>query len=335
MVADNSGLAAMLDVALADLGLPVTGSVSELCRLSGGANNETWTFKLGQQTLVWRRRPFASEADDGLALGLPLSCEATVIGLAAAAGVPVPHILASFDDKHPLGESYVMTHLPGEALPQRWLLEPAFEGARSRLAHQCGVALATIHHIDVASLPAELPPLSHGERLDQLQQRLHQHGDVSPVMQLSLNWLIANAPEHDRSVLVHGDFRTGNLLVTEHGLSGVLDWELAHRGLPAEDLGYLCANVWRFGQLDKPVGGFGHYADLLDGYSSVAGWAPTVEELHYWEVYAALGWGLVCLTMGSLWHSGADKSLERAAVARRRSEAELDLLLLLEGRLGV
>ena len=31
------------------------------------------------------------------------------------------------------------------------------------------------------------------------------------------------------------------------GLRAVLDWELAHAGDPAEDLGWLCSRAWRFG----------------------------------------------------------------------------------------
>jgi len=112
-------------------------------------------------------------------------------------------------------------------------------------------------------------------------------------------------------------------------LAGVLDWELTHQGPAEEDLGYLCANVWRFGHLDKPVGGFGQYEDLIAGYASVAGWTPELNTIRYWEIFAALSWGLVCQTMGALWHSG-NGDVERAAVARRRSEAELDILLLIE-----
>jgi aminoglycoside phosphotransferase (APT) family kinase protein len=48
-------------------------------------------------------------------------------------------------------------------------------------------------------------------------------------------------------VTVHGDFRSGNLLVGPDGLRAVLDWELAHAGDPAEDIGWLCAPAWRFG----------------------------------------------------------------------------------------
>jgi aminoglycoside phosphotransferase (APT) family kinase protein len=95
-------------------------------------------------------------------------------------------------------------------------------------------------------------------------------------------------------------------------------------------LGYITANVWRFGA-GQPVGGFGEYADLLAGYASVTGNTPTMQDIHYWQVHAALSWGMVCLLMREMYRSGSDPSLERAAVGRRLSEAEIDLLVLLEG----
>jgi aminoglycoside phosphotransferase (APT) family kinase protein len=118
--------------------------------------------------------------------------------------------------------------------------------------------------------------------------------------------------------------------VDENGLVAVLDWELAHLGDPVQDLGYICANVWRFGAA-PPVGGFGEYADLLAGYASVTGAAPPLQDIRYWQVHAALSWGMVCLLMLEMYRSGRDASLERAAVGRRLSEAEIDLLVLLEG----
>ena len=58
-----------------------------------------------------------------------------------------------------------------------------------------------------------------------------------------------------RPRLVHGDFRLGNLIVDEHGLAAVIDWELCHAGDPAEDLAWLCIRSWRFGNDDLPVAG--------------------------------------------------------------------------------
>ena len=64
-------------------------------------------------------------------------------------------------------------------------------------------------------------------------------------------------------MLVHGDFRLGNVIVDEKGLAAVLDWELVHLGDPMEDLGYLCIRAWRFGG-PEPVAGVGKFRDLFD-----------------------------------------------------------------------
>ena len=45
-----------------------------------------------------------------------------------------------------------------------------------------------------------------------------------------------------------------------------------------------------------------------------------------------MNWAMACLTMLDLYRSRADASIERAAVGRRLSESEIDLLLLLDGK---
>ena len=204
-----------------------------------------------------------------------------------------------------------------------------FATARRRLAFQCGESLGRLHGISPADLPGELRDLSWEADLDRIQALSDYFGNVSPAHQLAINWFRRQPAPQSPRVLCHGDFRNGNLLVGPGGLQGVLDWELAHVGFAAEDQGYLCARVWRFGG-EPPVGGFGSYEDLLAGYCSVGAYQPTIRELRFWELYAALGWGLVCLTMRELHRSGADPGLERAAVGRRLCESEIDILLLLE-----
>lgn len=328
--------AATLATALSANGASGAENITGLKRLSGGANMETWAFNLevtgDDRPLILRRSPLgsaAAESDSPLSQ-LPLTAEAALLPLASSQGVPVPAVLRVLAPEEPLGPGYIMSRERGEALPGRILADDRYSSARRHLARQCGETLARIHQVDPAQLPPEVPNQSLQERLALQQALLDRYGNSSPVHQLALNWLTDNAPEPSRHCLLHGDFRNGNLLVDEQGLVAVLDWELAHCGDPAEDLGYLCGNVWRFGRSDKPVGGFGDYEDLLAGYHSVAGWAPDRATLRYWEVFCALGWGLVCLTMIDLYRSGADPTLERAAVGRRVSESEMDLLLLLE-----
>jgi len=310
--------------------------VVDLRRLSGGANMETWSFDLvraeATEPLILRRMPVTSAAPasaERAGRELSLEDEAALIVLAGGCQVPVPRVHLVLRADHALGEGYIMSRERGEALPYRLLADARYQRARQALAYQCGQTLARIHAIPVAALPPGLPDHSGPRLIERAQAFLDDHGNPSPVLQLALNWLRDHARPASRCALVHGDFRNGNLLVDEAGLVAVLDWELAHLGDPLQDLGYISANVWRFGS-PLPVGGFGEYADLLAGYASVTGHTPALRDIHYWQVHAALSWGMVCLLMLRMYRSGQDPSLERAAIGRRLSEAEIDLLLLLE-----
>jgi aminoglycoside phosphotransferase (APT) family kinase protein len=108
----------------------------------------------------------------------------------------------------------------------------------------------------------------------------------------------------------------------------VLDWETAHLGDPASDLGWFCANVWRFGEIDKRAGGFGTLEELLTGYAAGGGESIDPERVLWWEVLASLKWASGCIMMQRIFESGADRSVERALIGRRVSENEVDLLQL-------
>ncbi|GAA1917702.1 phosphotransferase [Nocardioides marmoribigeumensis] len=115
--------------------------------------------------------------------------------------------------------------------------------------------------------------------------------------------------------LVHGDFRLGNLLVAPDGRVAVLDWELAHLGDPAEDLGWLCARPWRFGGPGEAAG-LGSRDELLSAYASAGGSGVDPERLHFWEVLASLKWGVICQVQAAR-HTPEHPSLEHAAIGRR------------------
>jgi aminoglycoside phosphotransferase (APT) family kinase protein len=113
----------------------------------------------------------------------------------------------------------------------------------------------------------------------------------------------------------------------------VLDWELAHLGDPMEDLGWICVNSWRFGEIDKPVGGFGSREELFAGYEA-AGRKVDAARVMFWEVMGTLRWGVMCCGMMQRFRAGPDHSMERAMIGRRASETEIDLLRLLAPRGG-
>ncbi len=73
--------------------------------------------------------------------------------------------------------------------------------------------------------------------------------------------------------------------------------------------------------------------DLIAGYEAAGGTPVDRERMKFWEVFGSLKWGVMCQMMGHAHLSGMARSLERAAIGRRVSETELDLVLMLRGEL--
>ncbi len=234
------------------------------------------------------------------------------------------HVLHPDDD---LGMGFIMHHVAGETIPRRILRDGRFEFARREFASQCGRLLARIHNLSRTNLPALRTSSAMGE-VDLLGAEHARRGAARPVFCAAFRWLARHAPPVSRLSLVHGDFRNGNLIIGQEGIRAVLDWELAHLGDPMEDLGWLCVNAWRFGQRDLPVGGLGTREDLFAAYERAGGASVDPERVHFWEVLGTLKWGVICEGMAHEFMNG-DGSVERAAIGRRASEAEIDLLDLL------
>jgi aminoglycoside phosphotransferase (APT) family kinase protein len=112
-------------------------------------------------------------------------------------------------------------------------------------------------------------------------------------------------------------------MVDAGGLVAVLDWELAHLGDPIEDIGWLCTRAWRFGGSGE-VGGFASRPEFYAAYGEV-----DPERVRFWEVFGTLKWGIICQLQSFVHLRGELLSVERAAIGRRVTETELDLLLLL------
>ena len=315
----NHSLAATLGHVMTQAGL--SGTVAGLERLSGGANMESWAFTCGGEGYVLRR---AASAEVMAGRPLDHAGEAAVIRAAGAAGVIAPQIVAELQPRDGIGSGFVMRRLPGTAAP-----ETALGECGAALLRDLGAALAGIHRIDAAAV-AVAPLLDPATGVEGLASQFAQHGGDRPIIALGLAWLRANLPAPTPPRLVHGDFRIGNLMTHGGRLSGVLDWELAHRGDFHEDLAFGCMAVWRFGRLDAPGFGLGSLDDLFAAYAAAGGAPVDPARFRFWLIYRTVWWALGCLGMGQTWRSGADRSIERVVVGRRAAEQELDLLLLLE-----
>jgi aminoglycoside phosphotransferase (APT) family kinase protein len=314
---------------------PGASGVTGPTRLSGGASQETWSFDIvhpnGNLGAILRRAPPGYGAAPARAAGL--NAEAALMQLAHAAGVPSPEVLHVLRPRDELGTGFMMRRVEGETIPRKILRDEQFADARPELARQCGEILARIHALPLPQLP-ELRRMTAATEIAQLDQEYRSFDRLRPVFELALRWLRDHDPGPSAEVtLVHGDFRHGNLIIGPEGIRAVLDWELAHTGDPMEDLGWICVNSWRFGEIDKPVGGFGTREELFAGYAA-AGRRVNPARVHFWEVMGTLRWGIMCCGMMQRFRAGPDHSLERAMIGRRSSETEIDLLRLLAPRGG-
>ncbi len=317
-VPDGNGLALALR--------PVVGPVSieRVTRLSGGASRETWAFDAvaldgSRIELVLRRDPPGRPSGPRA-----LTRESAAIEVAVSAGLAAPQILLVSSDGTETGAAgMVMRRVAGETIARRILRDEQYAAARGLLVRQLAGFAAGLHALEV---PLDFP---RPDPLAQLREQLDSLGRPSEVFERALDWLVAHPQPNREPVLLHGDFRLGNLVVGPDGLRAVLDWELTHVGNPAEDLGWLCVKAWRFGSA-LPVAGVGTRADLLAAYRAAGGADIAPAELRWWETLGTLRWGVICLTQAWAHLSGAHRSVELAAIGRRVCEQEWDLLLLLD-----
>jgi aminoglycoside phosphotransferase (APT) family kinase protein len=307
--------------------------VTNAARLSGGASQETWSFDIvhpgGNIGAILRRAPPGYGAAPSRAAGL--DAEAILMQRAYDAGVPSPRVLHVLQPQDEIGTGFIMARVEGETIPRKILRDAEFASARPILARQIGKVLAGIHGLGLTQLP-ELRRMTAAKEIDEFERDYRSLDWPRPVFELALRWLRDHDPGPSEQVtLVHGDFRHGNLIIGPDGVRAVLDWELAHFGDPMEDLGWVCVNSWRFGEIDKPVGGFGTREELFAGYEE-AGRRVDPERVKFWEVMGTLRWGIMCCGMMQRFRLSPEHSIERAMIGRRSSETEIDLLRLLAPR---
>ena len=312
--------------------VPVTAQATDVLRLSGGASQETWSFRATgpgvDRALILRRHPHGIDSVGKIGL----ETEAQLMRAASAAGVPSPQVVHVLTPRDELGSGFVMDHVAGETVARKILRDDDFALVRPKLARQCGEALARIHAIAPGFAAGLADRVRVRHELDEFYETYKKDGQPRPVFELAFRWLRDHAPDDPAMPkLVHGDFRNGNLIVGPDGIAAVLDWELAHFGDPMRDLGWVCTNAWRFGEIDKPVGGFGMREDLIAGYEAAGGARIDPAAFQYWETFGSLRWGVMCLSMRAR-AQGKDRPLERSMIGRRASENEIDLLRLLAPR---
>lgn len=323
-------LQAWLAAAAGDAGLRIVGAQ----KLSGGAIQQNWALDIESEgaSLRWVLRTDSAAV---LAVSLPRAAEFALLRAAHAAGVTVPEPLFLCEDTAVIGAPFfVMRRVEGTALGPRVVKDATLGGGREKLAAALGRELARIHRIrppraDLAFL-GDPPADAALAIIAAMRARLDAAGTPRPATEWGLRAAERHAPPPVPPVLVHNDFRTGNIMLDASGVTAVLDWEFAAWGDPAADLGWFCAKCWRFGNVAQEAGGIGPRAAFYGGYEAEAGTRVDDARVRWWELLATIRWAVIAGDQAMRHISGEERSLELALTGHIIPELEWDILQMAE-----
>lgn len=267
-------------------------------RATVGLSQETWLVRLDDVEAVLRLPTLASGHR-------AILTQIAALQSVAESGIPVPALLWHDDtvDNPFACPFFVMTRAAG-TVPVGWHELP--EPGRTMLARQAIDHLAALHRLDVTCTPLA----GRGSRLmdlDGLRGLLERVAPLPRPVGVALWWLERHRPPPpERLVLVHGDYRMGNLVVADDRITGVLDWEMAGPGDPLVDLAFCFIAVWEPAGVDE--------APLVARYAERSGIRVDPAHLHWHRVLAYVRLAYYALAGTRTFDAGRSNDLRIAAL---------------------
>jgi aminoglycoside phosphotransferase (APT) family kinase protein len=212
----------------------------------GGRSNLTYRVEDARgERYVLRRPPLGALLETAHDVGR----EHRIISALADSGVPVAPALGLCRDTGVNDAPfYVMAFVDGSVMVAPEDAAILGEAQRERLGYEVVEVLARLHALDPAAVG--LDDLGkHEGYIERQLRRWSRQWERSrtrevPAMEETYAALSARIPVQQGSGIVHGDFRLGNMIVSDTGhAAAVLDWELCTLGDRLADLGYLI-NDW-------------------------------------------------------------------------------------------
>ena len=212
-------------------------------QFKGGQSNPTYLVETPRHSYVLRRKPPGQILDGAHAV----EREARVLRALEPTGFPVAHIHALCTDSSIMGSSfYVMDYIAGRIFWDATF--PNVERAQRHLYFDAmNRTLAELHRCNYQAIGLE----DYGKHGNYIARQIARwsrqyladtQAGRDRNMDALLEWLPNNIPVRDETCLVHGDFRSDNLIFhpTEPRIIAVLDWELSTLGDPLADFAYHC-----------------------------------------------------------------------------------------------
>ncbi|MDE0884445.1 MAG: phosphotransferase family protein [Myxococcota bacterium] len=297
--------------------------------ITGGHSNLTFRVTDQEERCYVLRRPPTGAV---IATAHDMARENRIISALAPTDVPVPPTLGLCQDDTVNGAPfYVMGFVEGHVLVDPKTTAGLFDSEkRSGLGAEVVGVLARLHAIDpdavgLGELGRKENYLARQLKRWRTQWDKTQTRDL-PIMEEVYQGLIADMPEQVGASIVHGDYRLGNMLVTQDArVAAVLDWELCTLGDPLADLGYVVNNWAQPGEMmaqgaassPTTAGGFQTREEFVELYENLTGRDTSKIDYYrafqYWRM-AAIVEGVLSRYLKGVMGADADTDLFRAQV---------------------
>jgi len=323
---DQAALEAFLASSIDDYQGPL-----QVTQFEGGQSNPTFLLESGNRSYVLRKQP----PGELLPSAHQVDREYRVMHALAGTDVPVPKMYCLCEDAAVIGTKfYVMEMVQGRLFTEA-LLPTLTPAERRSIYLDLARVMARLHSVDPAAVGLSEfgRPGNYYERQigRWTKQYLASKTEQIDAMDKLMEWLPANIPEQSRSVIVHGDFRLGNMLIhpSEPKIAAVLDWELSTLGDGLADLGYLCQDYHAdayfsagLSSADLPELGIPTEEEFVAEYCRHAG----ISKIDNWPFYVIYNMFRSAGIIQGVYKRGLDgnasssKAIEYKEVARIRSE---------------
>jgi aminoglycoside phosphotransferase (APT) family kinase protein len=299
--------------------------LSDFTQMTGGWSHQIYVFNAswdenGRETT----RGMCLRKDPGAGLLRELSSlkqQYQVLQALEATTLPTPRVYWYEEDPKLLGGPFfIMEKIEGE-VPNPWSRagkEAYAEAARrGKLPRSFVETLAALHNLDWRAAKLEflgVPDQGNDFALREIakwESLIEQsHHRPEPVLTELLMWLKSNAPPVQRLVLVHGAYRTGNLIIRDDAIAAVVDWELQVIGDPMYDVAYVLSDLNREG---SPLLSCVVERDFfLDYYQRLTGLTVDLKVCRYYEILYMMRSAAFWISASSLFAEGKNKDLRLA-----------------------
>lgn len=266
--------------------------IVDLHRVGVGRSRDNWVFDVVtsphddgavREPLILRRDPGGGlvETDRGAEFALLRALEPSKL--------PTPAVRWLDADGAWMGSpSLVMRREPGQT-DYRILNGERPLDVRRTLATRFCELLAHVHLTDwrglgIGELMHDPGRCAARVELDRWEKILHSDQlEPYPELELAIAWLRDRTPRSTRTVLVHADFKPGNVLLEDDRIVALLDWELAHLGDPLEDLGWVTQPLRA---VEHTIPGTWERTDLVEHYRRVTGFEVDEASLAWWVTFS-------------------------------------------------